>query len=106
MGERSSLRVSVHPVLDIDAGEKITIYYNGKAVEAIKGEPIAAALTAAGVRAFRITRKFHQPRGIFCAIGRCTDCIMTVNGVPNVKTCVTPADDGMKVESTAAGCEK
>lgn len=100
MEKKSSLRVIRHPVLDIDTKEKITIYYNGKAVEAIKGEPVAAALTAAGVRAFRKTGKLHEPRGIFCAIGRCTDCIMTVNSVPNVKTCVTPAEDGMTVEST------
>ena len=39
------------------------------------------------------------PRGIFCGIGRCTDCVMTVDGQPNVRTCVTPVRAGMKVET-------
>ncbi|MHB8947330.1 MAG: (2Fe-2S)-binding protein, partial [Bacillota bacterium] len=39
------------------------------------------------------------PRGLFCAIGRCTDCVMTVDGVPNVRTCVTPVREGLRVET-------
>ena len=34
-------------------------------------------------------KKEHKPRGIFCAIGRCTDCVMVVDGKPNVRTCMT-----------------
>ena len=47
----------------------------------------------------RYTAKQHKPRGIFCAIGRCTDCVMIVNGVPNVRTCVTPLEEGMKIQT-------
>ncbi len=43
--------------------------------------------------------KEHKPRGIFCAIGRCTDCVMVVNGKPNIRTCVTPLEEGMKVQT-------
>ena len=45
-----------------------------------------------------LTAKRHEPRGIFCAIGRCTDCKMTVDGVPNTRTCITLVKDGMRVE--------
>ena len=64
-----------------------------------EGEPIAAALKAQGVMIHRYTKKEHKPRGIFCAIGRCTDCVMVVNGKPNIRTCVTPLEEGMKVQT-------
>ena len=88
-----------HPVHG-DAPEKrqVTIYYQGQPVPAKEGEPIAAALLAAGIRAFRKTVHRHEPRGVFCSIGRCTDCMMIVNGLPNVRTCVTPVEDGMRLE--------
>ncbi len=71
---------------------------DGNRIPAIAGEPIAAALLAAGIRKFRLTHRFGNPRGLFCRIGRCTDCVMTVDGLPNVRTCVTPVKDGMVVE--------
>lgn len=44
-------------------------------------------------------RNIMKPRGYFCGIGRCTNCVMTVNGDPNVRTCVTPVEAGMVVET-------
>ena len=97
---RDDLRVQQHPILGEQPQEStVTIYFNGKPVTAIAGEPIASALTAAGVRVFRHTARGHRPRGIFCALGRCTDCAMTVDGVPRVRTCVTRVRDGMQVET-------
>lgn len=68
-------------------------------MEGYEGEPIAAALRAEGVMTHRYTKKLHQPRGIFCAIGRCTDCVMVVDGKPNTRTCVTMLKEGMVVET-------
>ena len=104
------MRVIKQPILDeLDTSTRVTIYYNGQPVEALEGEPIAAALINAGITAFRTTQKRHEPRGIFCAIGRCTDCMMVVDGQPNTRTCVTPVRDGMRVETqhglTAFGTE-
>lgn len=94
------MRIEHHPILDISENPtKITIYYNGQPLEAIDGEPVAAALMNAGVKAFRKTPRLHEPRGIFCAIGRCTDCAMIVDGRANTRTCVTPAHEGMRVET-------
>ena len=68
-------------------------------MEGYEGEPIAMALKAAGVEVHRFTAKRHEPRGIFCAIGRCTDCVMVVDGKPNVRTCMTPLVAGMDVRT-------
>lgn len=96
----SRLRVLDHPVLGkMEERKRIAIYVDGKEILAFEGEPVAAALTAAGVKVFRYTSNRDEPRGIFCAIGRCTDCIMTVDGQPNVRTCVTPAKEGMEIET-------
>ena len=54
---------------------------------------------SSGVMAHRYTAKRHEPRGVFCAIGRCTDCVMVVDGKPNVRTCITPLKEGMVVET-------
>lgn len=93
-------RLTEHPILgEYDKGEKVTFYYNGKEVTGFEGEPIAAALMANGVKVHRYTVKRNEPRGVFCAIGRCTDCVMVVDGEPNVRTCMTPLKAGMKVET-------
>jgi predicted molibdopterin-dependent oxidoreductase YjgC len=94
------MRVEDHPILGkMEKGRSITLQVDGKPVQAYEGEPIAAALLAAGMRVFHRTPKRDEPRGVFCALGRCIDCVMIVNGRPNVRTCVTPAQDGMVIET-------
>lgn len=94
------MRIEQHPILgNLESKKKINIEVDGMVLEAIKGEPIAAALLANGIRVCRQTPKKNEPRGIFCAIGQCTDCMMTVNGMRNVRTCVTPAVEGMKIKT-------
>ncbi len=92
------VRIEDHPILGPLEGKKeIKIEFNGEAIDAFQGEPIAAALLAAGIRVCRETSKHKEPRGVFCAIGQCTDCMMIVDGVLNVRTCITPARSGMKI---------
>ena len=94
------MRIEDHPILQRPKErKKIILTVDGKAVAAFEGEPIAAALMASGHRVFRYTTRRKEPRGVFCALGRCTDCVMTVDGQPNVRTCVTPARDGMIVQT-------
>lgn len=93
-------RIEEHPILGVqEKGKEVTFYYNDKKMQGYAGEPIAAALKAEGIVIHRYTQKEHKPRGIFCAIGRCTDCVMIVNGKPNVRTCVTPLEEGMRVQT-------
>ena len=94
------MRVCCHPILGESTKRKeITIEVDGREIPAFEGEPIAAALLAAGIRIFRVTPEKHRPRGVYCAIGRCTDCAMTVDGQPNVRTCTTPTRDGMRIQT-------
>ena len=93
-------RIMEHPILgEIKKRRKVSFYFDGKKLEGYVGEPIAAALKAEGVMVHRYTSRKHLPRGIFCAIGRCTDCVMVVDGRPNIRTCVTPLKEGMKVQT-------
>lgn len=94
------MRISDHPILGPQKeSDVVEITVDGKKIKAINGEMIAAALLANHIRIHRYTSKRHEPRGIYCGIGQCTDCVMIVNGVPNVRTCVTPVEDGMVVET-------
>ena len=100
-------RVTEHPILgSYEKGKRVTFYYNKKPMEGYEGEPVAAALLAAGIRIHRYTAKLHKPRGIYCAIGRCTDCVMIVDGEPNVRTCITPLKENMQVETQIGIGEK
>jgi len=93
-------RVKNHVVLGpLEERAKVKITVDGKEIEGYENEMIAATLMANGINVFRETKKKHEPRGIFCAIGRCTDCVMVVDGVPNVRTCVTPIKEGMVIET-------
>lgn len=93
-------RIENHPILgESPKGKLVKFSYDGTTLEGYEGEPIAAALRIAGVMAHRYTAKRHEPRGVFCAIGRCTDCVMVVDGKPNVRTCITPLKEGMVVET-------
>jgi len=95
------MRIKEHPILDFPAGpkHKVTFTCNGHEVEGYEGEPIAAALHAAGIKVLRRSIRYDRPRGFFCANGKCASCLMVVDGVPNVMTCVTPLRAGMVVET-------
>jgi predicted molibdopterin-dependent oxidoreductase YjgC len=100
------MRVMKHPILGpLDQIKEVKITVNGKVISAIEGEPIASALIAAGIMTFRRTRVLKEPRGYFCGIGLCSDCMMIVDDVPNVRTCITPVKDGMNIE-TQLGSER
>lgn len=101
-GERG-LRIQTHPILDFNKGKKVKFYFNGKELEGFEGESIAASLYASGIYKFSESRKLKRSRGIFCAIGHCSSCLMKVDGVPNVRTCITPLKEGMKIEMQNTG---
>ena len=94
------MRVLDHPILGpAQPVEMVEITVDGKKLQARKGEVIAAVLMANGIKVHRHTARRHEPRGIYCGIGQCTDCVMVVNGKPNVRTCITPVEDGMVIET-------
>ena len=62
---------------------------------------MAAALLAAGRRELRESPRRAEPRGMYCGIGLCFECVMQVDG-RRVRTCVTPVGDGMRVAEVSA----
>ena len=92
------MRVEKHPILgDAVQRETVNITVDGCLIQARKGESISAAMLAEKLRICRHTTKSKEARGLFCGIGQCTDCVMQVNGVPNVRTCITEVQEGMKI---------
>jgi predicted molibdopterin-dependent oxidoreductase YjgC len=73
------------------------ILLDGQELTVHEGQTVAAVLLAAGRRAFRRTARGNQPRGFFCGMGICFDCLMQIDGRPNVRACQTLVHDGMCV---------
>lgn len=83
----------------VQRGQTVRIEIDGKTVYAYEGETIAAALMAAGVYTFRKSRKYKAPRSLYCGMGSCLECLVTVNGVHSVRACVTQVREGMQIET-------
>jgi hypothetical protein len=71
---------------------------DGSPLSARDGETVAAALIAAGRRTFRLTGRGEQPRGLFCGMGVCFDCLMQIDGRPNRRACQVAVVEGMRVQ--------
>ncbi len=98
MSEVIDRRIYEHPILKFERGRRVKIIFEGREIPAFESETIAAALYAAGVIQFNYSSKLHRPRGPFCMIGKCSQCMMRVDGVPHVRTCITSVRDGLTVE--------
>jgi len=97
-GDHGATRISAHPILgDLPQGPPIEFTFDGAVVVGREGEPIAAALFAAGYRVLRTMARFGDARGGYCMVGRCTDCLVVVNGISNVPACLTPVTAGLDV---------
>ena len=80
-------------------GDPVALTVDGEPVTAHRGQTLAAALLASGRRILRHTRRAGKPRGLYCAMGVCYDCVMTVDGNPGVRACMTKVEAGMQVVS-------
>ncbi|MHB8917626.1 MAG: (2Fe-2S)-binding protein [Desulfocucumaceae bacterium] len=85
--------------------KEVEFTFNGRQLAGLQGEPIAAALLANGLRTLRHHEKSGRPRGIYCGIGHCYECRVTVNGVPGMRACLTPLEGGMAITSESPGRE-
>jgi hypothetical protein len=90
-------RITRHPILTFLPKPEVEFLFESKKLKGYAGEPIAAALVANGVKVFRVTEKMHRPRSFFCAVGKCSSCLMEVDGRPNVMVCMEPLKAGMRV---------
>lgn len=93
-------RILDHPVLGKMADRMLlTFIFDGKSYEGYEGDTIASALLASGVRQLRVQEASGTPRGIYCNIGHCFECRVTVDGQDGIRACLTPVREGMIVES-------
>lgn len=92
-GEQARHLVGAEP----EPAFEITV--DGRPVQALPGQSIGAALHAAGVRSWRRTRFGGRPRGLFCGIGVCFDCLISVNGAPERRACLLEARPGDAVST-------
>jgi len=91
-------RLPPHPGERLDRSRPVSFRFQGQPVEAFEGDTIGSALFASGRRVFSRSFKYHRPRGLLCCSGGCANCMMTVDGTPNVRVCVEPVREGVRVE--------
>ncbi len=72
---------------------------DGRTVEGRDGDSVAAALLAAGITTVRATPVSGAPRGAYCMMGVCFECLVTIDGVGNRQACLVPVATGMRVET-------
>jgi sarcosine oxidase, subunit alpha len=76
---------------------EILFEWNGNTVTAKPGDTVASALYRSGVRTFTYSYQYGRPRGLLCLTGSCPNCMVNIDGVPNVRSCITPARNGLSV---------
>ncbi len=99
-GQRDALRGNaVQPRSPVRIGRSgmSEFDFDGRPVPFATGQSVGAALTAVGIRSWRTTRVAARPRGLFCGIGICFDCLVVVDGVPNQRACLVIAAEDMSV---------
>ncbi|XBS67927.1 (2Fe-2S)-binding protein [Acerihabitans sp. KWT182] len=74
------------------------LHFEGRDIPFHAGDTLATALLAAGINAFRRTALSGEQRGPYCLMGVCFECLLCVDGIDNLRACVTPARNGMKIQ--------
>ncbi len=82
-----------------DTRAPVALSIDGRAIVARQGDSVAAALLANGVAQFRTMPVSDKPRGPFCLMGACFDCLVIIDGAANRQACMTPAREGMKIQT-------
>lgn len=94
MGEKKVKADAAVSVFDIEV--------DGRRVSAQRGQTVAAVLIGAGITVFGHTPT-GVPRGIFCGMGVCFDCLVTVDGLTDQRACITPVRPGMRIQLAQEG---
>lgn len=80
----------------ITRGGQLSIVLDGESVDAFEGETVAAVIVARDGLLTRTTPS-GQPRGVYCGMGVCFECLVTIDGAANSRACMTLVADGMKI---------
>jgi sarcosine oxidase subunit alpha len=93
------MRLPPQPGERLDRARTIGFTFDGKPVSGFAGDSLGSALYASGRRVFSRSFKYHRPRGLLCCSGHCPNCMVTFDGVPNVRACVEPIREGAVVRA-------
>ena len=91
-------RLKYLPTLRIDPSIELSFKYRGRRYQGMEGDSVATAMYAGGVRIFSRSLKYHRPRGLYSLDGECSNCLMEVDAVPNVRSEVIRLKEGMSVK--------
>ena len=97
MPDTRSRRLEPRSTEAIDRSTAVAFDFEGSRVEAFAGDTIGSALYASGLTIFSRSFKYHRPRGLLCVAGRCPNCLVAVDGIPNVRACTEVVQAGMRV---------
>ena len=92
------MRIKNHPILTFPEKKEIPFYYEDQLMMGQEGYMIAFALHDNGIRILSRSVNLKRARGFYCGIGNCASCQMRVDGVDNVRTCITPLKANMRIE--------
>lgn len=93
------ISVSSSQLPAVRRGKSISLIIDGRTISAYEGELVSTVLLAEGIRTFSHKLKTGKPAGVYCGMGVCYECLVTINGVPNLRACQTPAADQMVIET-------
>jgi D-hydroxyproline dehydrogenase subunit gamma len=79
----------------------IRFTFDGRELSGRRGDTVASALLAAGVAACRTTPVSGAPRGPYCMMGVCFECLVAIDGAGNRQGCLVPLVEGMRIETQA-----
>jgi sarcosine oxidase subunit alpha len=93
----TATRVVAGPAEALNRGKRATFRVDGRRIEAFEGDTIGSAMAASGMGVISRSFKYHRSRSLFCMTGACPNCLVSVDGIPNVRACVAPVHPGMRV---------
>lgn len=93
------LRTNPQPSEIINREQQISFRFENQSFAAHEGDTIASALAASGIDIFSRSFKYHRPRGLLCVSGKCPNCLVNRNGIPNVRACTQQVHQGDRIAS-------
>ena len=91
-------RLPPSPTQRIDPERRLAFTYSGRTFTGFHGDSVASALYAGGVRIFSRSIKYHRPRGLYSLDGESSNCLVEIDGQPNMRAATTPLRGGMAVK--------
>ncbi|MBS3819699.1 (2Fe-2S)-binding protein [bacterium] len=85
----------------VKRGEPFNIQVDNEFLTAYHGETLATVLLSAGKKIMRKSLKNKNPRGYYCGMGICNECLVKLEDETRVRACQTLAEPSMKIKTGA-----